>query len=378
MLIDYLKRKGFNAEVITVENRNLLQDAIWIDLISPSKEEESIVENELDFNVPTREEMQEIELSSRLYKEDNTVFMTVNMVARSAALDPIVDAVTLIIKDDKLITVRYVEPQSFAFFMNRLIKLPPENCNALYLLIELLDASVDRLADIIERVAYSLEHYSQAIFRPHNHHKTNVTASKSNKFNKINSSSVLHGSNTSSSAHISNMSSRASVDKESSNKKNSHKLAYTRVDHKLRLQELGANVDLNTKIQDSLVTFNRLITFFCQIFEEKLDKDMQTKLHTISQDIHFLSDYLTFLSNKAYFLLDATLGMINIEQNDIIKIFSIVAVILLPPTLVASIYGMNFQHMPELSWRIGYPFAIVLMLISAWLPYKYFKKKKWL
>jgi magnesium transporter len=98
----------------------------------------------------------------------------------------------------------------------------------------------------------------------------------------------------------------------------------------------------------------------------------------LAKDINSLSDYVNFLSTKINFLLDATLGLVNIEQNNIIKIFSIAAVILLPPTLVASIYGMNFHHMPELAWRWGYPFAILLMLIAAWLPYKYFKMKKWL
>jgi len=91
-----------------------------------------------------------------------------------------------------------------------------------------------------------------------------------------------------------------------------------------------------------------------------------------------LADHVSYLSNKIVFLLDATLGMINIQQNDIIKIFSIAAVVFLPPTLVASIYGMNFDVMPELKWAIGYPFAIFLMVLSAVLPYLYFKHKGWL
>ena len=91
-----------------------------------------------------------------------------------------------------------------------------------------------------------------------------------------------------------------------------------------------------------------------------------------------LTDHVTFLAVKIVFLLDTTLGTINIQQNDIIKIFSIAAVVLLPPTLVASVYGMNFDVMPELKWVIGYPFALVLMVLSAALPYLYFKRKGWL
>src|SRR4029079_11033632 len=108
------------------------------------------------------------------------------------------------------------------------------------------------------------------------------------------------------------------------------------------------------------------------------DKLLKARIRTAARDVASLADHVSFLSNKIVFLLDATLGMINIEQNNIIKIFSIAAVVLLPPTLVASIYGMNFDHMPELKWLLGYPYALVLMVVSAVLPYLYFKQKGWL
>lgn len=113
-----------------------------------------------------------------------------------------------------------------------------------------------------------------------------------------------------------------------------------------------------------------------KIFEIKISsrEEMQLKVNLVTKDITSLNDHIFFLSNKTNFLLDATLGMISIEQNDIIKIFSIAAVILLPPTLVATIYGMNF-HIPELTWRFGYFYALILMALSTWLPYKYIKKK---
>lgn len=99
---------------------------------------------------------------------------------------------------------------------------------------------------------------------------------------------------------------------------------------------------------------------------------------TLARDIRSLSDHASFLSQKITFLLEATLGMINIEQNAIIKIFSVAAVVFLPPTLIASMYGMNFKHMPELEWLVGYPFALVLMVLSAILPYMFFKSRGWL
>jgi len=98
----------------------------------------------------------------------------------------------------------------------------------------------------------------------------------------------------------------------------------------------------------------------------------------MQRDVQSLSDHATYLANKITFLLDAMLGVVSLQQNNIIKIFSVMAVVLMPPTLVASIYGMNFKHMPELDWSLGYPLAIVLMCVAAALPYLFFKWKKWL
>ncbi len=98
----------------------------------------------------------------------------------------------------------------------------------------------------------------------------------------------------------------------------------------------------------------------------------------MSRDVQSLRDHTSFLSQKITFVLDATLGMINIEQNNIIKIFSIAAGVFLPPTLIASIYGMNFVHMPELRWQLGYPLAAVVMLLSMLLPFWFFKRRGWL
>ena len=102
------------------------------------------------------------------------------------------------------------------------------------------------------------------------------------------------------------------------------------------------------------------------------------RVKTASRDVQSLADHIGYLSTKITFLLDATLGMINNEQNTIIKIFSVLAVALMPPTLVGTIYGMNFKHMPELDWQYGYPMALGLMVISALLPWFYFKRKGWL
>jgi magnesium transporter len=316
IIASYLK-EGLKQTEINATNQNLLKESLWIDLINPSEEEEHRVEQCVGLNIPTREEMQEIELSSRLYKDDDILFMTAIMIAQSDSINPKQDAVTFVITPKQLITIRYIEPQSFKLFASRIKKMRIDSSTSL--LTELLDTTVDRLADILERISHQLESYSKDLFQT----------------------------------------------------KDTHNTSYQEL-----LQQLGVNGELNAKIVESLVSFNRLIPFFDQSAIVKIDDHI--RLLTLSKDINSLIDHASFLSNKISFLLEATLGMVQIEQNAIIKIFSVAAVIFLPPTLIASIYGMNFSFMPELSWKYGYILAISLMLFSSWAPYKYFKYRKWL
>lgn len=308
---------------LTEENQALLSEAVWIDLISPTKAEEILVEKHTNLEIPTREEMQEIELSSRLYKDDGALFMTASMIAQSTSTDPKFDPVTFVLTPKQLITIRYIEPQSFQLFKMQLPKQQIDNRHARALFFDLLDATIDRLADILEYVSRCLDDYSKTIFRPE-------------------------------------------VDDA------------VKLDYRQLMQQIGGKGDLNAKARESLVTFSRLVAFFSQSASTKMDNEEQLRLASLSKDISSLSDHASFLPTKINFLLDSTLGLVTIEQNNIIKIFSVAAVMFLPPTLIASIYGMNFHDMPELSWRWGYLLAIGLMLVSSWLPYKYFKRRKWL
>lgn len=323
MLVAYILGKNLDPEIITEENKTLLKEALWIDLLSPSREEELLVEECLEFEIPTREEMVEIELSSRLYKEGSNLFLTATMIAQHESANPILDPVTFILTPSKLITMRYIEPRSFKILNNKLQKNDPQNYDALALLLDLLDITVDRLADTMELVGHRLDEYSKNIF--------SKQADEQQK-----------------------------------------------TDYRNLMQQIGANGDLSTKARESLVTFNRLIGFFGHTEDGRMDSDKQARLASIRKDIESLSDHANFLSTKINFLLEATLGLVNIEQNNIMKIFSVAAVIFLPPTLVAGIYGMNFHFMPELSWKYGYFIAIAIILLSAWLPYRYFKHRKWL
>jgi magnesium transporter len=324
MIVAYLKKQHLESQEITTKNQSLLQEAIWIDVFAPTKEEKILLEKFLGLNIPTREEMQEIELSSRLYKDNDILFMTAMMVAQSDSPEPKFDSVTFVLTQQRLITLRYIEPFSFTLFSSKLKNLDARNLKAATLLIELLDSIVDRLADTLELVGRRLDTNSKIIFQP-----------------RINSFSV--------------------------------KLNYQQL-----MQQIGTTGDLNAKAYESLVMFNRLITFFGQTANSRIDKEEQLRLVIFSKDIIALSEHGNFLSNKVIFLLDAILGLVNIEQNQIIKIVSIAAAFFLPPTLIASIYGMNFHSIPELSWKWGYFFALGLMGISAWLPYLFFKFRKWL
>jgi len=146
------------------------------------------------------------------------------------------------------------------------------------------------------------------------------------------------------------------------------------------IEQIGRQGDFLSMIGESLISIMRLVTYHTAVEAEsrKASREARQKVKTLQRDVASLSDHTARLSSKVNFLLDATLGLINLEQNAIIKIFSVAAVAFLPPTLVASIYGMNFEDMPELKWMVGYPYALVLMLLSAVLPYLYFKRRGWL
>ncbi len=145
------------------------------------------------------------------------------------------------------------------------------------------------------------------------------------------------------------------------------------------LKALGRKGDLTSKLRESLVSLGRVLLFLANEAEGlKWPKETRTQLQSMRRDVISLTDHASYLTNKITFLLDALSGVVNLQQNNIIKIFSVAAVVLMPPTLIASIYGMNFKNMPELDWHYGYPLALAVMVLAAVLPYVYFKWRKWL
>jgi magnesium transporter len=318
-------RRGCLTKIEVASDGSLPVEAVWLDLLAPTSEEERQVEAMLGVGVPTREEMQEIEVSSRLYEENGALYMTATVVARADTEHPEASAISFILAGDRLVTVRYAEPQSFALFTTRCQRSPGPYTLGDAVLAGLLDALIDRIADVIEHIGLEVDGISHEVFE----HPT--TPRKSGDFQGI-------------------------------------------------LRSLGRRGDLTSKVRESLVGIGRLLMFLGQAgtTNTKTAKDLRTRLRTMTRDVRSLTEHASFLSGKINFLLDATLGMINIEQNAIIKIFSVVAVVFLPPTLIASIYGMNFTFMPELAWPLGYPVAIALMLGSALAPLLYFRRRGWL
>jgi magnesium transporter len=310
--------------LVVDDNLEQLPSVVWIDLLSPTPDEEAALEAKLGVDIPTREEMEEIEVSSRLYQEDGAAFMTAILPARTDTDDLLMGAVTFALVRDKLVTVRYHEPRAFKTFPQRAEKVSIGCTDGDSVLIALLEAIVDRLADILERAQREVDAVSRDIFG-----SEDTTQSWKRDLNSV-------------------------------------------------LRTIGRKGELSSNLRDSLVSLQRVIGFFGQITAQKANnKELKGRLRTLSHDLQSLTDHASFLSQKITFMLDATLGMITIEQSNIIKIFSIAAGVFLPPTLIASIYGMNFVHMPELDWRWGYPLAFVLMLLSAVLPWWYFKRRGW-
>ena len=298
---------------------------VWIDLVSPTPEEISQVQKHFSIEIPSRDEMQEIEATSRLYQENGAYFMTATAVASPEHDSMESSAITFILSAAFLITVRYLNPKPFDAFAARIQKLGSNCASSTDVMIGLLEAIIDRMADILEMHSAEVERLSRLIF-PSGRQRT---------------------------------------------KKKIHLHAM--------ITDIGVEGNHFSILRESLVSVSRMALYLNQAVahHEQVGQIRET-LKEISRDLASLADHASFMSNKISFLLDATLGMISIQQNQIIKLFSVAAVVFLPPTLIASIYGMNFKFIPELSWEFSYPLAIFLMIVSAALPFLYFKGKGWL
>ena len=318
-MLNILRRGSSAPETVTPgEGWTLPEDAVWIDLLRPTREEELAVEKAIGVQIPTRDEMSEIETSSRLYQENGATFMTAAVLTHATTDFPLLAPVTFVLVGERLVTVRYAEPSAFAAFIGQFERQPCGFAGG-EAFLELLDAIVDRAADILEAVQAEVEEASQEVFR----------RARKGGFRPV-------------------------------------------------LTQLGHAQMVSAKARASLASLARLISFANLAQQLERVRGLREHLRSLQRDVQSLTDHAAYVSANITFLLDAALGLINIEQNAIGKIFSVMTVLFLPATLIASIYGMNFEHMPELDWLLGYPMALGLMATSMLAGFSWFKWKGWL
>lgn len=315
---DALARVETTAEAVPPE-------VVWVDLFQPTQEEDRALERCLGIEIPSREEMREIEPSSRLYVDHGVRYMTATVLCNTDLGSPKLTQISFVLSRDRLVTVRYDTPKPVNMFLNRAQKPGAVHANPESILTGLLDTIIDRLADILEKVGEEIDQASSRVFS-----QTNGNESRASTIEEV-------------------------------------------------LQILGTEGGFVSKIRESLVSINRLVLFLATEIEgTKVPKDVRVILKSQSRDVESLTQHCDALSSKITFLLNAVLGLVANEQSNIIKIFAVLSVVLMPPTLIGTIYGMNFKYMPELGWELGYPLALLLMLLSGIGPYWWFRRKGWL
>jgi magnesium transporter len=301
-----------------------LRDALWIDLFDPTPEEVAMVEAEVGLAVPSRAALSEIETSSRLRCEGGVLYLSTPIVANADTPEPELSPLGFVLSDRVLVTERFSRLRVFDAVALEVGRLGRPSASAVFTL--LLEAMVDRAADLLEASSADLDRISRETFR----------------------NGDTHG-------------------------------GIARANRRLRLtlRDLGRQGERMGHIRSSLLGVGRIVPYASEMGREWIGPEHKARLNAARADVLSLADYQAHLENKTQFLLDAVLGFINTEQNDLFKVLTIVSVVGVPPTLVASIYGMNFVNIPELHWSLGYPYALGLIVLTTVAPMLWFKWKGW-
>jgi magnesium transporter len=305
----------------------LPEDAVWLDLLEPTPDEERLVEQRLGLDIPTREEMREIESSARLYEEAGALYLTATVVTRLDTQLPENSQIMFILRGSRLVTNRYVDPLPMRRFVAHTERLPQANTTAEAVLAGILEFIIERIADVIERVGADIDKASAEIFG-------------------------------------------RGMPKDGAARPAAH-------DFRRLLEHIGQSGELIAKARESLASLARLVAFVQQS-TLNVSQDVRERLRTAGKDVVAMSDHAGFLATNLNFILDATLGMVNIDQNNTLKIFSVVTVLLLPPSVIGALFGMNFAHIPTLQEPWGFWGALAAMVLSSVLPYVWFRRKGWL
>jgi magnesium transporter len=311
------------ADVATVDG------AVWLDLVAPTAEEERALEQAMGIDIPTRAEVSGIQTSDRLVVRAGTLYMSAFVPAGIQTASTTVP-VTFVRTDDRLITIRYTSVESLDDFIIRFSREEAGLGGAGDLFAALLETIVDRIAERLEQVGDALKKLSRGIF-----HHPSAVARRAGR-------------------HIPRL-------------KRTHRLEAV-------IEDIGTQHEIASRMRECLLSLIRLVAFS----DEHAEDGLHHRLMAIGADLRSVAEHNTHLAADMEFMLDATVGLIDIQQNKVIYILSIVSVVLTPPVLVASVYGMNFEHMPELTWPYGYAWALGLMLLSGIGPYLIFKLRGWL
>lgn len=320
MIRSYSEKQGKITEF-----KGLKEGALWYDLFKIDDKEKKEIEDLLKIYIPSKEKMGKIGASNTFFKKGEILYMTISVVAKKSQTDQLsLFPITFIMHPTCLISLRYSEPKPFQIFKQQFFEDGEKWDNPHAIFLGLLETIFNRIAERIELINLDMDDLSKEIFlEPRNKKKRTL------QLNDI-------------------------------------------------LTQLGKKGDLAAKLNESSRTFERMLHYFNLQKKNQENQEVMHQIAIVQQDIASIFDHLTFVSHKINFLLEACLGYITVEQNKTIQLFTIMAVIFLPPALVASVYGMNFRYMPELSWHFGYPLALLSIIASAIIPYFYFKKKGWL
>jgi magnesium transporter len=314
------------ASARSSSSSQLPPDVIWIDLLSPTDEERTLVESQTKLRIPSIESLSEIESSSRLAADDDVVYLSIPAAARGDTADAYLSPTGFILTRRVLVTVRFAPLSTFDAVAEQ-VRQGAALRSPAAVFTALLEAMVDRGADVLERLGAELGTVSKSVFR----------GDPSKPRHLVRSNAALRHA----------------------------------------LVAVGATGDRLALARDVLLAIGRIAPFVLSLRKDWIVAEFAARLEVVAKDIVSLNDYEGHLSNKVQFLLDAILGLITIQQNDLFKVLTIVSVVGIPPTLVAGIYGMNFKYMPELNWVGGYPFGLAMIALSALIPLAWFKWRGW-
>ena len=331
MLTLYRNRVGRGQQPADLAEASLPANVAWIDLLKPEPYEIAFVKRTTGLDVPGIADLSEIESSSRLRNRNGAIYLSAPLVYRADSDQPLTTPVGFVLTHERLITVRFEELNVFKTFADRDLAAESDPLSSAAVFAGLMDAIADRLADILESIAGELDTLSHRLFR----------------------------------SPATEPAARRPPARETA-------------DLRIILRRIGHSGDLASKIRDSLLGIGRIVPYVSSLAADWLPPEIKPRLDTVRQDVLSLSDYDAHIVNKVQLLLDATLGLINVEQNNIIKVLTIVSVVGIPPTLVASMYGMNFKGMPEYDWSWGYPYGLTMIALSAILPLVWFKWRGWI